>query len=384
MIALVPPISIWNARCHFNPCPLNSIFYRFATKLDKKQSITLCQKSRQRLQRLDFSKVSAENWLPIKKFRSFFTLTFTALQRKKLIFAFLFFPFLLSNYFCKEACAAPGSQVYSQTTLITDRYDQSGHVKILDGTIVISGQSRQLSFVNLPIPEKFEARRQETIERLRYSFSKLISASLPRKLAVLAAASLVLVLIGGSLFVLTGKTNSWKEAMFRAYTLLNNVPGGSAVDESNTLHLIAANALFVIGVLSFAVVLGAVSSSMEEELEAVMHGSGRVAERGHILLLNSNRKTVPVVRMIDGACKDGMPCAPVVILTSENKVAALCSAFLCVRFAVYSRLALTLFIWRGTQEELDDQLRKGLRNPMVQVRTADERSRPGHPKCVAS
>ena len=176
-----------------------------------------------------------------------------------------------------------------------------------------------LTFIDLPRLDNFEARRQEAAERLCYSFSKLLSASLPQKLAALAAASLLLVLIGGSLLVLTGKTDSWKDALFQAYALLNNVPGINAIEGRSPLHILATNAVFVTGVLSFAVVLGAVTGSMQAGLEAAMRGTGRVVERGHILLLNADARTVPVVRMMDAACKDGLPPVPVVILTPHRK-----------------------------------------------------------------
>lgn len=294
--------------------------------------------------------------------------------KRQIIFAILglFLSFSVYSHEAKAAISAPELSAREARTVMI--VDQIGGVRVID-TSLDTSRSSQTAFVG--VPEKLEARRQELLERSRYSFSKLVSASLPRKLAALAIASFVLVLIGGSLFVLTGKTDSWKDAMFQAYTLLNNVPGGSAVDENRPLHLVAANALFVVGVLSFAVVLGVVSGSMQEELEAAMHGSGRVAERGHILLLNSNQKTVPVVRMIDRACKDGMPSLPIVILTRGHKASHYNVYFLGklsmpplqpARACSWSAcLDLKLRCGVLGQEDLDQELRKALRHPAVEA-----------------
>ena len=72
-----------------------------------------------------------------------------------------------------------------------------------------------VAFIESPAAPKLEARLREAGEQARYTFTKILSCSLPAKLAAIVGASFVLVLLGGAAFLSTGQCASWRAAMFK-------------------------------------------------------------------------------------------------------------------------------------------------------------------------
>ena len=97
-------------------------------------------------------------------------------------------------------------------------------------------------------------------------------------LAVLAFAGASTAL-GGVLFkAVESSDETLEDATFRAYSLLNNVPGADAVEVETPLGKVVANALYMTGVLTFAILIGIVSDNISGRVEGLRVSNERVLE----------------------------------------------------------------------------------------------------------
>ena len=58
------------------------------------------------------------------------------------------------------------------------------------------------------------------------------------------------------------------------------------------------NSIFQIGLLTFAVVLGVVTSDISAAVEHIQSGNYAVVESGHTVILNWNKLTIPILRQV--------------------------------------------------------------------------------------
>lgn len=63
------------------------------------------------------------------------------------------------------------------------------------------------------------------------------------------------------------------------------------------------NSIFQIGLLTFAVVLGVVTSDISAAVEHIQSGNYAVVESGHTVILNWNKLTIPILRQVGNAAK---------------------------------------------------------------------------------
>uniref|UniRef100_A0A7S4JJQ3 CASTOR/POLLUX/SYM8 ion channel conserved domain-containing protein n=1 Tax=Guillardia theta TaxID=55529 RepID=A0A7S4JJQ3_GUITH len=174
-------------------------------------------------------------------------------------------------------------------------------------------------FAALKIPERITESYAEFQDLLTYKVNQLLTANVFSKLIMFFSFSAALVFFGAWLCLVTGETN-WRSALFKSYALLNNAPGVSVVDEEKPQSAFIANILFVTGCLTFAVLLGTITSAIEVALSSALSGTHKIVERDHIVMLNWNDKTIPMLRQIEAAASDGrIPLKPVVILASKEK-----------------------------------------------------------------
>ncbi|CAN0043401.1 unnamed protein product, partial [Choristocarpus tenellus] len=107
----------------------------------------------------------------------------------------------------------------------------------------------------------------------------------------------------------------------QAFSLLNNAPGTSAVDETTPLATVVTNCLYMTGLFTFSVFLGVIASEISSKVDEVEKGNFRVVDSGHTLILNWNRETVPILQQIALAKREGRQIRgkPVVVLADKDK-----------------------------------------------------------------
>ncbi len=164
----------------------------------------------------------------------------------------------------------------------------------------------------------FMSQWRETVAFMSYKLAQIVAASTATKILLLFLFSFGLVLAGGAVFIISGEVSQWSEALFKSYALLNNAPGTSAVDEESFTGSLLANMIYVTGILTFAVVLGVVSSSITVALETALEGNHPVVERGHVVVLNWGPKTIPTIKQLDMSAKEGRRSRTVVVLAQKE------------------------------------------------------------------
>ena len=155
------------------------------------------------------------------------------------------------------------------------------------------------------------------MDRFWYQTTVLLEASLFTKLAMLWLTSATLVLAGASMLVVVSSNVSWGEALFRAYALLHNAPGTSVWEYSGA-QLALSNVLFITGILTFAVTIGTVSSSIQATFEEVWKADHKVVETGHVVIINWSSSIVPVLRQVLAGQRDGQRQTMVVVLAQRD------------------------------------------------------------------
>ena len=158
---------------------------------------------------------------------------------------------------------------------------------------------------------------KDLAERAAYQFTRLLEASLGMKLFVLWCISATLVGLGASLLHGSGTTASWSDALFRSYALLHNAPGTSAWEYDSYVSSFLANSLFITGMLTFAVTIGTVSSSIHAVLEEVWKADHKIVESNHIVVINWGTMIIPILRQIL-ELGDGDGVRPRVVLLADQ------------------------------------------------------------------
>ncbi|KAL0038546.1 hypothetical protein WJX77_010122 [Trebouxia sp. C0004] len=165
------------------------------------------------------------------------------------------------------------------------------------------------------------AQRTHIVQMLVYQVQRLLTTNILTKLVSVVLLSLPFIVIGGFLYK-QASGSSWKEAFFKCYVVLQDVPGADATVVPNDRAALVLHSIFQLGLLTFAVVLGVVCSDISAAVESIQSGNYTVVESGHTVILNWNKLTIPVLRQMAvaraeqqvGACK-----GPVVVLADMDK-----------------------------------------------------------------
>ena len=151
--------------------------------------------------------------------------------------------------------------------------------------------------------------------RLSFALKQLVLQK--AGLVVLAFAAIV-VIFGGIMFKLVAG-DSFSEGSFRTYSLLFDVPGADATTDETALGKLVSNGLFMLGVATFAVIIGIVSDKISSEVESLRLSNERVLWSGHTVIVNWGDYTSPMMRQLESARREGRLNGPVVILADKDK-----------------------------------------------------------------
>ena len=162
---------------------------------------------------------------------------------------------------------------------------------------------------------------KDFVEWVQFNFQEMLCTDM--KFVALGTFAVALTLVGGLILKIVSGEEDWTAAMYKAYALLNNVPGVDAFDTEEEKKSVAfvANGLFFAGVLTFALLLGLITSTAESQLETALSGNHKVIARQHVLMLNWNEKSPKMLKQLDSAINDGAMSAstPVVVLAQKDK-----------------------------------------------------------------
>ncbi|KAL1510952.1 hypothetical protein AB1Y20_005779 [Prymnesium parvum] len=149
-----------------------------------------------------------------------------------------------------------------------------------------------------------------------YRLKQFLIANSALSLLVFSGIS---ILAGGVLLKLaTGEDSG--EAIFRSYALLNNAPGSDAVDgPRDWKDRAVSNVLYLVGVITFAVIIGVVGDAIGTNVDSVRTSNGRVLESHHTVLVNWGAYTRPMLRQLEAARREGRLKGAVVLIADKDK-----------------------------------------------------------------
>ena len=76
--------------------------------------------------------------------------------------------------------------------------------------------------------------------------------------------------------------------------------------------------MFLVGLFSFAILLGLVTEAITSKVEDVKRGNYKVCESGHTVILNFNDQTVPLLRQMAQAVAEGRDMSDTVVILTEG------------------------------------------------------------------
>jgi len=136
---------------------------------------------------------------------------------------------------------------------------------------------------------------------------------------MLALAGFAATAIGvGAFFYRTATGRSWRQSLFQSYLWLNGLPGCSLFNETGWGRGVV-NGLYITGILTFASLLGLLSTALSTAIASFRYGNFPVHESGHTVVLNWNDRTTAVLRQLDLAKKEGRDPGTVVVLSDQSR-----------------------------------------------------------------
>eukprot|EP00892_Ulva_mutabilis_P008060 jgi/Ulvmu1/5626/UM023_0165.1 len=151
-----------------------------------------------------------------------------------------------------------------------------------------------------------------------YKMQKFFSQSIISKIAAVGAVAVPLVLFFGYLYrKASGK--SMGQSMFQVYSVLQDTPGATACDEENKQSALVLNVVWIVGLFSYALVLGIVSDDVAQTAEGFKQGNTDIVESGHTVVLNVNSTTEDMLRQWAWAQKERGQKSPMVLLADKPK-----------------------------------------------------------------
>ncbi len=153
-------------------------------------------------------------------------------------------------------------------------------------------------------------------DKLAYRLDNLMSLNPLAKLVMLALVSVLVILIGGTIYsFIVERTNIFK-GWWMAWLYLADT--GNQADADTDLTRLVALLITIAGMLVFALLLGIVSESLGEKLEALKKGRSRVVETGHTLILGWEEKIFALLGEIIAA-NSNQRRGVIVILAERDK-----------------------------------------------------------------
>jgi voltage-gated potassium channel Kch len=160
-------------------------------------------------------------------------------------------------------------------------------------------------------------------ERLRYAFDNFMARGTVALIAGLALASIVLVLVVGTIAWIVGIARGGDLDLFQAIwnSLMRTLdPGTMGGDTGQLGYLLLMLSVTLGGIFIVAILIGVLSSGIESRLTELRKGRSRVIETGHTVILGWSQQVFTILsELVEANANQRRPC--VVVLADRDKVA---------------------------------------------------------------
>lgn len=142
------------------------------------------------------------------------------------------------------------------------------------------------------------------------------------KLLVLVSVSVCNIAVGATLYRwVSGK--DWTSAIFTVYGLLYRAPGFVVTKERTITATVVLNTIFIFSIFVFAILVSMIGDEIKMQVKAVRTGNSELQLHSHLLILNWNSLTLPLLRQVATAQVDRQHDfwqMPVAVLADKSKV----------------------------------------------------------------
>lgn len=160
--------------------------------------------------------------------------------------------------------------------------------------------------------------RASVRERLRYRFDTTMSRGAIALVAYLAAAALLLILVGAVLYaLLAGGTESFGEHMWEA--LGRSFDAGTFTGDTGWTFRAISLVITIGGLFLLSALIGLIATSLDQRLEELRKGRSKVIESGHTLVLGWS-PGLPLVLSEIAEANANRRDAVVVVMARQDKV----------------------------------------------------------------
>jgi len=135
-------------------------------------------------------------------------------------------------------------------------------------------------------------------EVMSYRLDIIFSKSSTSKPIALLFATVVCILVGGSLFFLTGNKGISGSVFFAWMTIVDTSAHAGA---GNPVEMLVGLAMTITGMVIFGFMIGIVTDMISEKMDSLKKGKSRVLENGHHVLCGWSDKTLPVIAELANA-----------------------------------------------------------------------------------
>ncbi len=160
-------------------------------------------------------------------------------------------------------------------------------------------------------------------QRFRYFFDNTLSKGTISIITWLAALSFILVLLFGTIYVVSGLNMEGEEGMgfFEALwqSLMRSVDPGTVAGDSGWAFRLVGLLITIGGIFILSTLIGVLSSGLDEKLQDLRKGRSLVIEEGHTLILGWSPKIIHIIEELIVA-NENQKKPRIVILAEKDKV----------------------------------------------------------------
>ena len=135
------------------------------------------------------------------------------------------------------------------------------------------------------------------LPRVFYSVKQTLLQQAP---VVVLLFAVLACFVGGFLYKIVEGAN-FTDGSFQAYSILFNVPGADSTADETPLGKLVSQGLVMVGILTFAVVIGIASDGISSQIENLRLTNERVQKTRHTVLVNWGEYTKPMMRQLEAA-----------------------------------------------------------------------------------
>ena len=132
-----------------------------------------------------------------------------------------------------------------------------------------------------------------------YKVQTILAAGwFPDKIAAALLFGAILISVGAVILHSASREEKWESVIFKSLGLLADLPGADVISQATRRAKLAAFSVYSAGLVTFALLLGVVTSDVSDAIADIKAGNIRVVEKDHVVVLNWNANGQALLRYL--------------------------------------------------------------------------------------